>query len=66
MNKGHSLYYAAEAADQNLNAVLDAFTGRTRWTMKADDYKIPEVRAALRAKLDADEVWLNFLRDSRS
>jgi hypothetical protein len=59
-------YWLAEQADARLTEVLKSKTGRNRWTMKAEDYKIPEVREALHAKYAADEVWLNFLRDSMS
>lgn len=58
----HPLYLAALAADDTLSTVLTAYTGRTRWAMKPADYLIPEVAAALRAKLDADTTWLAFMR----
>jgi hypothetical protein len=61
----HILYTLAEQADARLTETLKSRTGRDRWTMKADDYKIPEVRDALRAKLNADEAWLTFLRHNR-
>ena len=61
----HILYTLAEQADARLTEVLKSRTGRNRWTMKAQDYLIPEVREALRAKLNAAEAWLTFLRTSR-
>lgn len=65
MNTPHVLYTLAEQADARLTETLKSRTGRDRWTMKAEDYRIPEVRDALRAKLNADEAWLMFLRHSR-
>jgi hypothetical protein len=66
MNKtAHILYTLAEQADARLSATLTSRTGRDRWTMKAADYQIPEVREALREKLNADEAWLTFLRHNR-
>jgi hypothetical protein len=65
MNTPHVLYTLAEQADARLTATLKARTGRDRWTMKAADYLIPEVREALRAKWNADEAWLTFLRHNR-
>ena len=65
MNTPHILYTIALQADERLSETLKARTGRDRWTMKAEDYFIPEVREALRAKLDTDEAWLTFMRTSR-
>jgi hypothetical protein len=62
----HALYALAEQADARLTEVLKSRTGRDRWTMQADDYMIPEVADALRAKMNADEAWLAFLRTSRN
>ena len=64
-NAPHALYVLACQADARLTETLKSRTGRDRWTMKAADYLIPEVREALRAKLDADQAWLTFLRTSR-
>ena len=61
----HILYTLAEQADARLTATLAARTGHDRWTMQAADYRIPEVRDALTAKLNADEAWLSFLRHTR-
>lgn len=58
----HALYVLAERADARLTAVIAARTGRTRWTMKAADEHITEIRYALQAKLAADEAWLAFMR----
>ncbi len=62
----HTLYTLAEQADARLTETLKSRTGRTRWTMVAADYLIPEVREALTAKFNADAAWLTFLRTSRS
>jgi transposase-like protein len=64
-NARHILYTLAEQADARLTEVLKNRTGRTRWTMVAADYQIPEVREALKAKLNADEAWLTFMRTAR-
>lgn len=64
-NVPHILYTLAEQADARLTETLKSRTGRDRWTMIASDYLIPEVRDALRAKLNADEAWLTFMRTSR-
>lgn len=66
-NAGHALYYAAERADARLSEVIASRTNskRTRWTLTAADYLIPEIREALREKMNADETWLTFLRTSR-
>ena len=60
----HPLYVAAEQADAALSTVLAA-RGRDRWTLRAEDYDVPEVRAALRAKFAADEAWLAWMRAHR-
>jgi hypothetical protein len=65
MGQQHPLYTQALQADEHLTAVLKAKTGRDRWTMQANDYKIPEVADALRAKYAADDAWLNAIRQSR-
>jgi hypothetical protein len=65
-NTPHVLYTLAEQADARLTETLKSRTGRDRWTMKAEDYKIPEVREALNAKLNADEAWLTYLRTTRN
>jgi hypothetical protein len=57
----HVLYTLALQADNRLTEVLTARTGRTRWTLKAEDYHIPEVREALMAKHEADEAWLAYM-----
>jgi len=62
MNTAHTLYMLAEQADARFSATVEARTGRDRWTMTAEDRKIPEVAEAYRAKLNADEAWLMFLR----
>ena len=61
------LYTAAEQADARLSATIAARTNgkRDRWTLTAEDKRNPEIREALREKLNADEVWLTFLRTSR-
>jgi hypothetical protein len=64
-NATHVLYTLAEQADARLTETLKSRTGRTRWTMIASDYLIPEVREALLAKLNADEAWLTFMRTTR-
>ncbi len=64
-NAAKTLYMLAEQADARLTETLKSRTGRGRWTMKAEDYKIPEVREALTAKFNADEAWLTFMRHSR-
>lgn len=62
MTTPHPLYLAALAADEHLNTVLKARTGRTRWTMHANDFLIPEVKTALQAKYAADAAWLEAMR----
>lgn len=60
----HILYYDALDADARLTETIQLHTGRTRWTLKAADYDIPDVRAAIRAKSRADAIWLDAMRDA--
>ena len=62
-----TLYRLAEVADVRLSATIAARTDRKRdrRTMTAADLLVPEVRDALREKLNADEAWLTYLRTSR-
>ena len=63
-----TLYTLAEQADARFSATIAARTNgkRDRWTMTAADLmNNPEIREAYRAKLNADDVWLTFLRTSR-
>ncbi len=65
----HVLFTLAEQADARLTATIAARTDgkRDRWTMTAADLlNYPEIREALRAKQNADEVWLTFLRSTRN
>lgn len=55
-------YDAAIEADERLSHTLMQLTGRTRWTLRAEDYYIPAVREAIKAKIDADMVWLSWLQ----
>lgn len=69
MNTPHVLYTLALQADARFAAVVSARTQgkRDRWTMtSADMLNNPEIREALRAKLNADDAWLTYLRHSRS
>ena len=61
------LYTLAAQADARFTATIAARTEgrRDRWTMTGQDWMIPEVWEAYRAKLAADEVWLTFLRHAR-
>mgnify|MGYP006951219927 CR=1 FL=1 len=62
-----TLYTLAEQADARLTATIAARTNgkRDRWTLTSTDLLIPEIREALRAKRNADEAWLTFLRTTR-
>jgi hypothetical protein len=65
VNTPHVLFTLAEQADARLTATIAARTNgqRDRWTMTADDLlNHPEIREALRAKMNADEAWLTFMR----
>ena len=68
MNTAHVLNTLAEQADARFSETVRARTNgkRDRWTMTATDAKIPEVHEAYRAKVNADEAWLTFLRTSRA
>ncbi len=60
-----TLYTLAEQADARFSATISARTNgtRDRWTMTADDLMgHPEIREAYRAKLNAEEAWLTFIR----
>jgi hypothetical protein len=63
----HRLYTLAEQADRRFSETVKSRTygKRDRWTMTGEDLLIPEVREAYRAKVNADEAWLTFLRTSR-
>ena len=58
------LYGQALQADTRYSATIAARTDgrRDRWTMTAQDRALPEVQAAYRDKVQADEVWLMWLR----
>lgn len=62
----HRLYTLATQADARLSAVIAARTAgaRDRWTLTAEEERIPEIRAAYRAKVTADAAWLTYLRVS--
>lgn len=64
----HILFTQAEQADARFSeAVRSRSNGqRDRWTMNATDWLIAEVRDAYREKVNADEVWLTFLRTNRA
>ena len=62
MNAARILYALTEQADARFSEVVKSRTGRTRWTMRPDDQRIPEVADAYRAKVNADQAWLTFLR----
>ena len=57
-----TLYMLALQADARYSATVTARTGRTRWTMRPEEEQIAEVREAYRAKVNADEAWLMYLR----
>lgn len=61
------LYTLAEQADARLTATISARTGgkRDRWTLTAEDLKVPEIREAMRDKINAGDAWLTFLRVTR-
>lgn len=67
MNTPNILYTLALQADKRLTATIAARTNnkRNRWTMTADDRLCPEIREAYRAKVNADEAWLTYMRTSR-
>ena len=56
INPAHTLYHAAEAADQNYSAIIHALTGKTRWTLSEEQERIPAIVDAYTAKLIADEA----------
>lgn len=62
---GRILYMLAEQADARYTATITARTGRSRWTLTADDERIPEIQDAYRQKINADQAWLTFLRTTR-
>jgi hypothetical protein len=68
MTAPHILYTLAEQADARLTETIKARTDgkRDRWTLTAADLLIPEIREALKVKMDADEAWLAFMRWTRS
>jgi hypothetical protein len=69
VNTPHILYTLAEQADARLTATIAARTNgqRDRWTMTAADLvNNPEIREALREKMNADEAWLTYLRTTRA
>ena len=63
----HILYTLAEQADTRFSATIAARTNgkRDRWTMTGTDLMCPEIREAYKAKLNADDAWLTYLRTSR-
>lgn len=64
----HKFYSQAQQADARLTATIAARTDgkRDRWTMTAQDLiRFPEIREALRDKMNADDIWLSFLRHNR-
>lgn len=58
-------YVAALDADRAYTEVIARLTGRTRWTITAEQSQLPEIAAAYHAKVNADRVWLYALRESR-
>jgi hypothetical protein len=65
--RAHALYTLAEQADARFSATISARTNgkRDRWTMTASDMMVAEIREAYKAKINADEAWLTFLRHNR-
>lgn len=65
---GKRLYWLSERADARLSEIIRARTdGRhDRWSVPAAVLIAhPDIREALREKLDADEAWLTYLRSGR-
>lgn len=62
-----ALYEAALKADIELSLSIELATEgqRDRWTLTAQDRAVPVVRAAYRAKVQADSVWLDEMRRLR-
>lgn len=65
MNTKHVLMTLAEQADARYSETAKSRTGAYRWTMTKAQRSIPEVQDAYRAKVNADEAWLTFMRTSR-
>lgn len=69
MDTPHILYMLAEQADARFTETVRSRTNgkRDRWTMTgADLIDHPEIRDAYRAKVNADEAWLTYMRYSRN
>jgi hypothetical protein len=52
----------AEQADARYSSTIAARTGKTRWTLTADERRIPEIQEAYRAMVNADEAFWTFCR----
>lgn len=63
---GRKLYRLAEQADARYSETVRSRTGKTRWTLTEAEARIPEVLAAYRAKVSADEAWASFQRWARA
>jgi hypothetical protein len=63
-NTPHVLYAIAQQADARFSETVKSRSDgqRDRWTMTMADWNCPEVKAAYRAKVNADDGWLSFLR----
>lgn len=65
MDTARALYTLAEQADARYSATIAArCPGKTRGTLTSTEERIPEIADAYRAKQNADEAWLTFLRTS--
>lgn len=68
MSFSTDLYYAAERADAAYSAAVAAVTGgkRNRFELTPAERQLPAIAAAYRAKVDADAVWLTYMRSNAS
>lgn len=61
---GQNLRTIAEQLDARYTETIKSRTDgkRDRWTLTADDERIPEIRVALAAKVVADDAWISWQR----